>query len=64
MIYDYQNFGTSNTDCAYNVAERLTNVINSIGDPILGVKKPEVQPEVLDTQKGVVRWSIYDHQNF
>ena len=46
---------TSNTGCAYYVrpryvADRLAKAINLIGDPILGVKKPEVQPEVLQTQ--------------
>ena len=46
---------TSITGCAYYVrpiyvADRLARAINLIGDLILGVQKPEVQPEVLLTQ--------------
>ncbi len=45
---------TSNAGCACYVrsrcvAARLTKVINLIGNPILGVKKPEVKPSVLQT---------------
>ena len=46
---------TSNIGCACYVrhryvADRLAKVTNLIGDPILGVKKTEVKPEVLETQ--------------